>query len=51
MDGLLLASNLGLWVLVVLQEFAIPVLVRQVGLIYRRIPLGGARFGQRPADR
>lgn len=44
MDALLLASNLALWVLVILEGFAILVLVRHVGLIYRRMPPVGARL-------
>jgi methylamine dehydrogenase accessory protein MauD len=44
MDVVLVASNVGLWAIVVLEGLAILVLVRQMGMIYRRMPPVGARL-------
>jgi len=44
MDALLVGSNLALWLVVALEGFAILVLIRHVGLIYRRMPPVGSRL-------
>jgi methylamine dehydrogenase accessory protein MauD len=42
-DQLLVASNLALWLMVLAEGFVILVLLRQIGLLFRRMPPVGAR--------
>lgn len=44
MDALLVGSHIAVWLVVALEGFAILVLIRHVGLIYRRMPPVGARL-------